>query len=193
MGTLGYAILGLLAKRPATGYQISRAMQRPVGYFWTARHSQIYPELAELESEGLVRSRVIEGPGPRDTKRYAITAAGRNALRAWLDSSLPDAVPKDELMLRVWSLWLLSPDRARELITAVRDREQARIEILLIEEENFLAQPEAVADPRDHAFGEYATLRWGLARRRAFLEWCDWLLDRLSRAAPSPGPARPAE
>lgn len=179
MGTLGYAILGLLAKRPGTGYQISRAMQRPVGYFWTARHSQIYPELADLESEGLIRSRVIDGPGPRDTKRYAITAAGRNALRAWLDSPLPDQAPKDELMLRVWSLWLLSPDRARAFIAAVRDREQDRIEILLIEEREFQSTPEAVADPANHAFGEYATLRWGLARRRAFLDWCDWLIDRL--------------
>jgi DNA-binding PadR family transcriptional regulator len=181
MGTLGYAILGLLARRPSTGYQISRAMQRPVGYFWTARHSQIYPELAELESEGLVRGRVIEGPGPRDTKRYAITAAGRNALRAWLDSPLPDQAPKDELMLRVWSLWLLSPDRARELIRTVRDRLQAELDILLIEQEDFHTMPDAITDPGNSAFGEYATLRWGLARRRAFLDWCDWLLDRLSR------------
>jgi DNA-binding PadR family transcriptional regulator len=181
MGTLGYAILGLLAKRPSTGYQISRAMQRPVGFFWTARHSQIYPELAELEGEGLVRSRVIEGPGPRDTKRYAITAAGRNALRAWLDSPLPDQAPKDELMLRVWSLWLLTPDRARGLIAAVRDRLQAELDILLIEEEDFQTMPEAIADPGNQAFGEYATLRWGLARRRVFLDWCDWLLDNLRR------------
>jgi DNA-binding PadR family transcriptional regulator len=179
MGTLGYAILGLLAKRPGTGYQISRAMQRPVGYFWTARHSQIYPELAELEGDGLVRSRVIEGPGPRDTKRYSITAAGRNALRAWLDSPLPDQAPKDELMLRVWSLWLLSPDRARNLIAVVRDRLESELEILVIEEEDFHTMPEAISDPGNHAFGEYATLRWGLARRRVFLEWCDWLLDRL--------------
>jgi DNA-binding PadR family transcriptional regulator len=180
MGTLGYAILGLLARRPSTGYQISRAMQRPVGYFWTARHSQIYPELAELEADGLVRSRVIEGPGPRDNKRYAITAAGRNALRAWLGSPLPHQAPRDELMLRVWSLWMLPPDRARELIAAVRGRLQAELEILLIEEEDFLTMPDAIADPAEAAFGEYATLRWGLARLRAFLEWCDWLLDRLT-------------
>ena len=180
MGTLGYAILGLLAKRPSTGYQISRAMQRPVGYFWTARHSQIYPELADLEGEGLVRSRVIDGPGPRDTKRYAITAAGRNGLRAWLDSPLPDQPPKDELLLRVWSLWLLSPDRARAFLVAVRDREQDQIEILLIEEREFQSTPEAVSDPAAPEFGEYATLRWGLARRRAFLDWCDWLIDRLA-------------
>jgi DNA-binding PadR family transcriptional regulator len=181
MGTLGYAILALLARQPSTGYQLSRAMQRPVGYFWAARHSQIYPELAELEGEGLVRSRVIEGPGPRDTKRYSITAAGRNALRTWLDSPLPDQAPRDELMLRVWSLWLLPPDRARRLIAAVRDRLQAELDILVMEEEDFQTMPDAIIDPGNSAFGEYATLRWGLARRRAFIDWCDWLLDRLNR------------
>ena len=73
MGTLGYAILGLLAKEPRTGYQIARAMNRPIGYIWTARHSQIYPELASLEADGLVRHAVVDGRGPRETKRYEIT------------------------------------------------------------------------------------------------------------------------
>ncbi len=73
MSTLGYAILGLLAAQPRTGYDLARLMRTPIGYMWTAHHSQIYPELARLESEGLVAATVIDGPGPRDTKRYEIT------------------------------------------------------------------------------------------------------------------------
>lgn len=46
MSTLGYAILGLLAAQPQTGYDLARLMRTPIGYMWTARHSQIYPELA---------------------------------------------------------------------------------------------------------------------------------------------------
>ena len=73
MSTLGYAILGLLAAQPRTGYDLARLMRTPIGYKWTAHHSQIYPELARLEGEGLVAATVINGPGPRDTKRYEIT------------------------------------------------------------------------------------------------------------------------
>lgn len=49
--------------------------------FWHARHSQVYPELARLRDDGLVRYEVIEGPLPRDTKRYEATVDGRDALR----------------------------------------------------------------------------------------------------------------
>ena len=61
--TLGYAILGLLADGPQTGYDLTRRMERPVGFYWTARHSQIYPELARLEAAGLVRHRSSTGRG----------------------------------------------------------------------------------------------------------------------------------
>ena len=62
---LGCALLGLLARSPPTGYDLAKRMERPVGYFWTANHSQIYPELSRLEEAGLVDHTVIEGAGPR--------------------------------------------------------------------------------------------------------------------------------
>ena len=90
MSTLGYAILGLLAAQPQTGYDLARLMRTPIGYMWTARHSQIYPELARLEGERLVTATVIDGPGPRDTKRYEITPAGWHALQDFLEGDAID-------------------------------------------------------------------------------------------------------
>jgi hypothetical protein len=34
--TLGYALLGLLARRVGSGYDPARELRRPVGYFWQA-------------------------------------------------------------------------------------------------------------------------------------------------------------
>ena len=51
MSTLTYAILAELARGPATGYVIAAAMRSPVGRYWTAQHSQIYPELARLAGD----------------------------------------------------------------------------------------------------------------------------------------------
>lgn len=45
MRTLKYAILGLLNKEPMTGYDIGKEFSKDLGEFWTAKHSQIYPEL----------------------------------------------------------------------------------------------------------------------------------------------------
>ena len=52
--SLRHAVLGLLERRPSTGYELTRTFDRSLRASWQARHSQIYPELAKLESAGLV-------------------------------------------------------------------------------------------------------------------------------------------
>lgn len=182
MGTLGYAILGLLATQPRTGYDLARRMKTPIGYMWTAQHSQIYPELARLEADQLVRSTVIAGPGPRDTKRYRITAAGRRALQAWVDSPL-DEVARSEFMLRIRSLWLLSPERARAFIVKQQRRYLGRLEVYAEEEASFALEPGDPTDPSTPTFAEYATLRYGIMRAHDTIAWCDWLLEQLTDSA----------
>jgi DNA-binding PadR family transcriptional regulator len=146
---------------------------------WTANHSQIYPELAALESKGLVRHRVIDGPGPRDTKRYSLTAQGRSALRQWVDSPLPEQPARSELMLRVRCLWLIAPDRARAFVTAVREQHAARLVAYREEEAGFQDAGPAVDDPSSPVFASHATLAWGISYEQHLLAWCDWLLGRL--------------
>lgn len=181
--TLGYALLGLLARAPRTGYALTQALRAPIGYFWTASHSQVYPELARLETAGLIRHRVVDGPGPRDTKSYRITAAGRRALAAWAAAPMDRPPERDELMLKVFSLWTAAPERAAELVTRQRamhaDRlaEYERIEAVMRTE-----SPADLRDPGTPAFSSYATLRRGISFERHALAWCDWLLTALDGA-----------
>lgn len=184
MSTLGYAILGLLADGPQTGYQVAKRMQAPIGYLWSASHSQIYPELAALQGAGLVRHRVVEGRGPRDNKRYTITVAGRKALTAWVDSPLDVPPTRSELLLRVRSLHLVSPERARDFIEDVRTDHEYRLAVYRAEEQQFDAEEVFVGDRAE--VGAYAGLRWGIAYEEQLLQWCTWLLGQLVRS-PSEG------
>ena len=178
VGVLGYAILGLLAVEPLTGYQVAQRMRAPIGYMWTATHSQIYPELAKMQASGLVRAAVIPGRGPRDTKQYTITAAGRGALRTWVDSPLTE-LARSELMLRVRSLWLVSPERARAFIVEQRTRYQERLKVYIGEELAFAPLAADLFHPMTPASAAYATLHFGIGRVRHLIEWCDWMLARL--------------
>src|SRR3990172_11811440 len=47
--TLHCALLGLLARRPLTGYEILKRFTRSVVFFWHAKRSQIYAELKRIE------------------------------------------------------------------------------------------------------------------------------------------------
>lgn len=183
-GNLGFALLGLLARGPSTGYDLARRMERPVGYFWTANHSQIYPELARLEARGFLRHTVIEGAGPRPTKRYAVSARGRKALREWVVDDLEPQPVRDLETLRLWSIWLVDREAALDLVA---DRRAAHANLLAAyeaERAELVGDPRA-ADPTDPLFASVLTLEGGVRTRRAAVEWCDWMRARLESAPPS--------
>ncbi len=155
-------------------------MRRPIGYFWTARHSQIYPELAALERDGLISHRVVTGRGPRDTKRYRITTAGRRELAKWINEPYEPASPKDEFMLRVYSLWIVDPADAIALIDSARAHHRDAVAAYERTEASMRAEDgDDMNDPGSPAFYNYATLRRGLSFELHALDWCDWLLERM--------------
>ncbi len=176
---LGCALLGLLARAPSTGYDLAKRMERPVGYFWTANHSQIYPELAQLEEQGLVDHTVIEGAGPRPTKRYAVTPAGLAALRKWVASELEPQAVRDLETLRLWSIWTVAPEAARSLVAQSRSRHAAALAAYESELADIGDNP-AARDRTHPLFASRLTLEGGIRTRRAALEWCDWMASELA-------------
>src|SRR4051794_29228186 len=84
ISTLGYALLALLEREPLSGYDLGQRMHKPIGFFWQAPRSQIYPELARLESLGYVLHEVIPQEDRPYKKLYTITEAGRLALKSWV-------------------------------------------------------------------------------------------------------------
>lgn len=173
---LGHALLGLLARGEATGYDLSARLAAPLGYFWTARHSQVYPELARLEAAGLVSYEEIPGRGPRPTKRYAVTAAGRSALAAWVVTDPGEQADRDVLVLRAYSLWLADPFAAAAMLRGLRERHAARLEEYLQHEREIRAERGEIAwdDPR---FAALATVRAGIGYERHRLAWVDWVVS----------------
>lgn len=128
--SLRHAVLGLLQRRPSTGYELTQTFDRSLRTSWHARHSQIYPELAKLETAGLVE---VVGHGSRRSKTYGITAAGRAELRHWLVETEPDRFQRNESGLRLFLTPLLDRDERRviyERDLAYLERELAALEDL---------------------------------------------------------------
>ena len=53
---LPYVILGILEKGDATGKQITDEFKYEIGEFWKSSHSQIYPELKHMLTDGWIDS-----------------------------------------------------------------------------------------------------------------------------------------
>ena len=184
--TIGYALLGVLAREPLSGYDISRRMKAPVGAFWQAQRSQIYPELARLEEAGLVVHHRVEQLDRPDKKVYSISDAGRQALRRW--ATEPAGVPaqRNEFVLKVYSLWLADPGQALEFVRAREALHRARLEQMQgTAEELERAAGGSALRPHRPEFGEYATVLAGVFAERAQVEWCGWLARRLEVGLPA--------
>ena len=74
------AILGLLALRPWSAYQLTHQINRSVRYMHPASERSLYAEPKRLAAAGLVLIRQ-EAVGRRSRTVYEITAAGRETLR----------------------------------------------------------------------------------------------------------------
>src|SRR6202050_1362334 len=75
------ALLGLLHGDDASGYELWNAAREFIGDFWTVTRSQVYRELAALDSRGLI---VVQAVGARSRRAYRITQEGRAAFAGWL-------------------------------------------------------------------------------------------------------------
>jgi PadR family transcriptional regulator, regulatory protein AphA len=91
--TTSYAILGLLAIKPWTTYELAQQMQRALGQFWPRAESKLYEEPKKLVTHGLARAS-SEMVGKRPRTIYTITAKGRRAMAAWVPA--PGAGPSLE-------------------------------------------------------------------------------------------------
>ena len=78
-------LLALLAKEPAHGYELKLALEQTFGEAYPSPNiGQIYVTLKRLEQDGLVRSEDVEQTTRPNKRVYALTPAGREALRAWV-------------------------------------------------------------------------------------------------------------
>ncbi|MCW2986891.1 MAG: transcriptional regulator, PadR-like family [Conexibacter sp.] len=172
--SLRHAMLGLLAVEPATGYDLTRKFDKSLSNAWHASHSQIYPELGKLEDDGMIE---VVAEGPRNSRTWALTAAGRAELRRWLVEVEPSRVQRNESAVRTFlAPRLLEPADAR--VALQRDLDHVLAQRAALEQ----IAAAIAADGGGSAFAPAVDL--GL-RISSVME--EWLRDQLKALEARPG------
>lgn len=86
VSTTTYGLLGMLAVRSWTGYELTRQMRRSLRFVWSSSEGHLYREQKNLVDLGWAAVDE-EQAGARTRKRYTITDAGVEALGEWLSSA----------------------------------------------------------------------------------------------------------
>jgi DNA-binding PadR family transcriptional regulator len=100
------ALLSLLYKEPAHGYELKLAIESMFGELWPAVNiGQVYQTLSRLERQGLVRSATVTQESRPDKKVYELTAAGREGLQRWVDEVVPAARIREGFLRKLVLAW----------------------------------------------------------------------------------------
>lgn len=164
-------VLGLLASKPRSGYDIKTIVDRSTRFFWAASYGQIYPELRRLERDGLIEGESVPN-GARDRRVYKITAAGRKALEDWLLGPSYTVELRDESLLRLFFADSLSYEQALELL---ENRKRGHEHLLAA-----LREIEALPGGKDPTFVDLV-LHWGIDFNEWGAQWCEQQLRRLRK------------
>jgi PadR family transcriptional regulator AphA len=172
--SLTHALLGLLAVRPSSGYELTKSFEGDLGrYAWQAGHTSIYPELNRLAERGLVE---VTHEGARGSRTYAVTPEGRAELREWLLAPPRSGRVRNEQVLRMFLISALDPKDALILLRGIAEHtREGADELRRIRVEN-----DDVPFTSEEGFGLLAA-EYGVRQYDAVHSWAVWAIERLEK------------
>ena len=174
---LQFIILGLLNQRKLTGYELTKAFDSDIGEFWSAQHSQIYPQLRKLEEAGLITHQDELSGEKLNRKRYAVTPSGSDKLNAWLGAdSAPAAPGKDEFPLKLYFIRGAGDSRLPKMLQTQQQIHEDKLA--------HLKQQMMTKFPKGYGkndFGHFLVLDYAIRRETAYCEWLGSALAQIPR------------
>jgi DNA-binding PadR family transcriptional regulator len=155
------SLLGFLHEGPRSGWELVRAIEGSVGYFWSVTRSQVYRELKVLSAHGLIAEGAV---GARERLPYALTEAGRRAFQKWMDRSPEPELMRFPLLVQTFFGALLGAGGLGKYASLHRAEHVKRLA-------EYRQLQSAVKMDRYQA----ATLSFGIAYEQTVLTWLDGL------------------
>jgi DNA-binding PadR family transcriptional regulator len=183
-------ILGMLAARPRSGYEIKQLVDSSARFFWAASYGQIYPELKKLE-----KARLIAGDdssrGARQSTSFRLTPEGRSAAREWIRKPPEVLETRDEGLLKLFFAGSIDSKRAAEIARERAEISRAKAADLraIAEQVEEAGKPEGPVARPDA--GSLTVLRYGIDASEWAAEWFERaaleLENKTSAATPAAG------
>lgn len=187
------AVLAALLEGEASGYDLAKGFDASVANFWMATPQQLYRELDRLAEQGLIEARLVHQERRPNKRLFALTAAGRDAIREFTARPPRPSAIRDELLVKVQAADAGDTPAVREFIaerlrwaTAKLQRYE-RLRGRLLDgrgEEEFLAEADRI--------GPYLTLLRGIAFEEENIRWAERALAVIEERLSSPAKKFPS-
>ncbi len=159
-----YVVLGLVSVRPTSGHELAGFARRSVGNFFPLTRSHIYLELDRLCRLGFLEATEVEQERLPTKRVYAITRAGAEVLRRWVDEAgLEPERQRNLFLVRVFFGDSMTPDGLGAMLDAYEAAARAA-------RDRFGEIVDRLAD-RPEAVFRRSTAMFGVRREQAKLDW----------------------
>ncbi|MGI8625093.1 MAG: PadR family transcriptional regulator [Geodermatophilaceae bacterium] len=165
-----FVVLGLLAKRLGSGYDIAALANQSVRHFWPISRSQLYTELSRLEELGWASGTAVHQDRYPNKRVHAITPSGVSALREWLDAAPQQLRQRSQhaMVLKTFLGSYMNPDRLAEQLRDHKEQaEKLRAELSAV-----VGHLDAKGPTGAHRFGR-AAARHGVLQAEATIAWTE--------------------
>lgn len=177
-----YLILGHLALRDWSTYELAQQLKRSTRHYWPRAESKIYEEPKKLVAHGLATA-TREHTGRRPRTLYAITDRGREALRHWLDEPPDPPLVEFEGIVKVLFAEQGTKQQLQATLRSIREQaERTQAEHAALADD--LAQTGGPFPDRLHLNAlvfqfmweqTQTILRWATSAERQVADWPDEL------------------
>jgi PadR family transcriptional regulator AphA len=167
--SLRHFILGLLDRRPMSGYDIKCLFRRLNWLIGNSSFGSIYSTLHALLEDDLVSVQAVHHPDKPSKKVYSINEKGRRTLQHWIERPVTE-----EASLRSFAMHLLlATSLTNQGLTAhLRQRHvQVASHRTMLEE--------MLGKPGEKDAGKRLVCEYGLAMANAELDWLESALGQL--------------
>ncbi len=168
-----YVILGIISFGDCSGYDIKKKIDNEIGNFYKVSNGQIYPILKKLVLQKNTTFITEKNDGKPDRKIYAITDQGRAVLKEWMEED----VVNNELLLK---LYFGSNEPISRNIKIVEDLKKTKVKHLKAYDQIAEYFNLSTINQKQDYYS-YFTLRYGQTITKAYIDWCDEVIDILEK------------
>lgn len=163
-----YAILGLLSTKPASGYDIKKAIQTSTSHFWGESDSSIYPTLKKLYLDECVTCDIESADTEKPRKVYTITPRGQKELENWLYQQPETSKSRNEFLLKIFFGWNVPVEVCVQYVNTALLKSRLNLDYYRKVYDSKKSTPQT----KQNVY-QQLTVRSGILVTEAIMQWCE--------------------
>lgn len=177
--SLTFGILGFLNYEPMSGYDLVKAFDSSLQFFWHVQNSHIYLELKKLEKKGYISGKTVIQPDRPNKKIFSITETGKKEFMDWLAEGAGEEAThfKSSFLMKVFFGGNMAPAQSADILRKFKTDCEAYLK-------KMGEAPESI-EKYGYDMETYQTIYWqftvdfGYGFIRHCIEWADQCIQKL--------------